>query len=1128
MSVLALAIIPARAQQQVPVDVLTHHNDNSRTGANLGETVLTTTNVSAQTFGKLFSLGPLDGYVYAQPLVVSGLSTSVGVRDVAFVATEHNSVYAFDATGARTAPLWQVNLGPSAPEDPLNDNENATVQDCFDLTPEIGITSTPVIDRATGTLYAVAKTRDGDGFFHQHLWALGIADGSVRGVVEIAATLTTGDTTLTFDPQIQLNRPALLLANGTVYLAFGSHCDYGPYNGWVIAYSAATLQQTSVYSTTPTGTQGSVWQSGEGLSADADGNIYFLSANGTNGVQNVSDSFVKLSTAGGGMTLADWFTPAESAFLSEVDADLGSGGALLVPDSNLVVGGGKEGRLYVVDRANMGQQTSDDSGAVQSFQVSDNLFDDQINGGVVFWNGPSGARIFIWPNAETLRSYAFDGNTFNATPIGQSSVAAPPDSFPGGALSISANGGTAGSGILWAIAPNDVQGEGDPPPPAVLRAFDADDVSHELWNSELDPADNVGAFAKFNPPTVANGRVYVPTFSGTVQVYGLKSESSGGGGALPSPWVSQDVGATGIPGSATFASGAFTVSGAGDDIWENTDAFQFVNQAVTGDTEIAARVVSMQNTNEWAKAGLMLRESLSADAAFVIIDETPGGSIEFMTRTAAGQAVTPINNGNLPAPAWLRLARTGTTVTGQISADGVTWTTVGTATFTSANVLSGLIVCSHDSSTLNDATFDSVSVTSGGTGGGSGGGTGGGGTGGGGTGGGGTGGGTTGPSDVVIYASDITSLHGSWSAASDATSPNGVKLVTPNVGVSNTAGALASPTDYIDVSFDAAADTPYTIWLRLKALNNDKFNDSVFLQFSDALADGGPVYGIGTSSGLLVNLATDSSASSLNDWGWQNGAYWLSQAATLTFASAGTHTMRVQVREDGVELDQIVLSASTYLSAPPGPVGGDSTIVAKPSADSGGSGGSGGGPTDVVIYASDVTSANGSWSVASDETAANGTKLVTSNAGVSNTASALSAPTDYFDVAFNAAAATPYTIWLRMKALNNDKFNDSVWVQFSDASVNGSAVYALNTTSALLVNLATDAGASSLSNWGWQNGAYWLSQPVTVTFASGGAHTLRVQVREDGVQIDQIVLSPTTYLNAAPGGPTNDTTIVSK
>ena len=376
-------------------------------------------------------------------------------------------------------------------------------------------------------------------------------------------------------------------------------------------------------------------------------------------------------------------------------------------------------------------------------------------------------------------------------------------------------------------------------------------------------------------------------------------------GTLPAPWTGQDVGTVGVTGSAAYSAGTFTVRGSGADIWGTADAFRYVSQPVNGDTRLVARVTSVQNTNPYAKAGLMLRDGTAAGARHVILDIRPNGSIEFMSRAAAGGATSFIAGAARTLPVWLRLTRAGSTVTGSVSSDGTSWTTVGaTTTSVPASARIGLAVTSHDNSLLNTSTFDGVSV-----------------------------GGTSPPSagNIVIYASDIptASLRGSWSTASDSTSPQGIKLVTPDAGAAHTSAPLASPNDYVDVSFNAVASTPYTLWLRMRALNNSRYNDAVWVQFSDARANGLPAYAVGSTSALLVNLATDGTGSSLSGWGWQNTAYWLTQSRTLTFATSGTHTMRIQVREDGVQIDQIVLSPTTYLNAPPGPPTNDHTIVGR-------------------------------------------------------------------------------------------------------------------------------------------------------------------------------------------------------
>jgi hypothetical protein len=375
--------------------------------------------------------------------------------------------------------------------------------------------------------------------------------------------------------------------------------------------------------------------------------------------------------------------------------------------------------------------------------------------------------------------------------------------------------------------------------------------------------------------------------------------------AVPSPWQQSDVGETGLAGSATFANGTFTVTGAGPDIWGTADAFHFV---YLSSDAISARVTSMQNTNQFAKAGVMLRDSLDAGSAHVILDETPLGNIEFMSRAATGQETSFVTSVLHGMPVFLRLIRGGGAVTGSVSTDGLSWTVVGAVPDTLASsVRSGLAVTSHDVNALNAATFDSVAV------------------------------GAPEPPDqqtanILIDASDVPAgnLHGAWHAVPNGASPGGVTLTTNDAGASQVDAPLAAPNDYFDVTFDAIAGVPYTIWLRLQAAGNSKTNDSVWVQFADALADGAPVYRIGTTSGLLVNLATDASASSLSNWGWQNTAYWLDQATTVTFATTGPHTLRVQVREDGVSLDQIVLSPQEFLSSAPGSVTNGAAIVPGP------------------------------------------------------------------------------------------------------------------------------------------------------------------------------------------------------
>jgi hypothetical protein len=487
---------------------LTHHNDNLRSGANLRETLLSPGNVNAARFGKLFSRS-VDGYIYAQPLVVD-----LDDHNVVYVATEHNSVYAFEADDpAAAAPLWHVHLGT-----PVSTSEYT----CLDLNPEDGITSTPVIDPNSRTLYVSAKHKE-NGVYAQTLHALDLATGAEKlgGPVDFGGSVpgrgwgSDDGVNVNFNARYAFQRPALLLANGQVYAAFGGHCDRGNYHGWVMAYDAHSLKQTAIWSSTPDDGQGSLWMSGNGPAADDQGNLYFITSNSDASMlseRHLTESFVKLTPTLG---LTDWFKPYNYQYLDMLDLELGSSGALLVPDSNLVVGGGKEGVLYVLDRGHLGHfHAGDDSQILQSFKISRA----NIHGAPIYWQGPSERYLYVMPEESALLQFRFQGNLLDPTPVHQSPKPAP-GGMPGGFLTVSADG--AKDGIVWATLPlsdNALHAT----VAGVLRAFDAADVSHELWNSEQNPTrDRVGSFAKFNPPTVVNGKVYLGTFSNQLVVYGL-------------------------------------------------------------------------------------------------------------------------------------------------------------------------------------------------------------------------------------------------------------------------------------------------------------------------------------------------------------------------------------------------------------------------------------------------------------------------------------------------------------------------------------------------------------------------------------------------------------------------------
>jgi hypothetical protein len=520
---LILVLLALRTISWAAQDVLTYRNDNARTGQSLNETILNTSNVNVNTFGKLFIL-PADGKVDAQPLYVSNLTMGTGTHNVVFVATEHDSVYAYDAdTGAR---LWRVTMLNSG-ETPSDD------RGCGQVTPEIGVTATPVIDRLSGphgTIYLVAMSKDSSGNYHQRLHALDITTGTEEfgGPVDIQATYpgtgAEGDgTTLIFDPKQHKLRASLLLLNNTVYMAWSSHCDINPYTAWIMGYDESTLARTRLLNITPNGSEGSVWQSGAGPAADSLGNIYFLTANGTadttlnsHGFPSSGDygnAFMKLSTGGSALAVADYFNMFNTVSESDADQDLGSGGALVLPDMrdannvtwHLAVGAGKDQNIYIVNRDNMGQFSSRTNRIYQ--QVATPLAGAEFGMAAYFNNA-----IYYGSVGDQLKMFPF----FNAKLTGPSSQTLIAFNYPGTTPSVSANG--TANGIVWATENTD---------PAVLHAYDATNLATEFYNSNqaANGRDHFGAGNKFITPMIANGKVYVGTTSG-VGVFGLITATS--------------------------------------------------------------------------------------------------------------------------------------------------------------------------------------------------------------------------------------------------------------------------------------------------------------------------------------------------------------------------------------------------------------------------------------------------------------------------------------------------------------------------------------------------------------------------------------------------------------------------
>ena len=543
--VLSLAVSSAVYAQTPSQGVFTYHNDLARTGQNLNETILSPSNVNSASFGKLFA-NPVDGQVYAQPLYVANVVIpNQGIHNVVYVATENNTVYAFDAD-THGAPLWQTSLsingGTAVPSSDVN---------CPDVVPVIGVTGTPVIDPTTNTLYVVAKTKEGPSYF-QRLHALDIATGAEKfgGPVAIEATVSgTGDgsngTTITFDPFQQLNRPGLALVNGVVYIAWGAFGDTDFYHGWVIGYTynGAAFQKVGVFNSTPDGQEGGIWMSGAGPAADAQGNIYLTIGNGSfdldqTGQRDAGDSFVKLSTRNG-LVLSDYFTPFNQECLDGRDEDLGAGGVLLLPEQphtahpRLLIGVGKEGRIYVLDRDQLGQFHGY-SGTLQCSSKEESRTNiDQVvqelpassTGGFFgipgYWVGTaaSGHLIYIGEAGDHLKSFQLIGGTLSSRATAQT-----PETFafPGVTPSISSNKSAPGTGIVWVISPASCGGPGCAPSgPGALRAYNATNISQELYNSEQNfTRDRLDSYVKFSVPTIANGKVFVGTQT-SLNIYGL-------------------------------------------------------------------------------------------------------------------------------------------------------------------------------------------------------------------------------------------------------------------------------------------------------------------------------------------------------------------------------------------------------------------------------------------------------------------------------------------------------------------------------------------------------------------------------------------------------------------------------
>jgi hypothetical protein len=515
-----------RTQAQAPVNVLAWHYDNARTGQNLQETTLSLENVKAASFGKWFSY-PVDGFVYAQPLVLTGVQVpGKGTRDLVFVATEHDSVYAFDAEnnqGEGANPIWQVSfINPAAgiTTVPLSDLG-------LDEPPELGITGTPVIDPETDILYVVARTKEvtaSQTNYVQRLHALDVGTGQemLGGPVVIEPSVpgfgdgNDGQGHVSFDPLHEFQRPGLVLLNGYVYVAFASAGDIDPYHGWILRYDAHTLELVAAFNDTPNGQRGGIWMSGAAPAVDAAGNLYCMTGNGSFGEDpqglDFGDSFLKLATSGTNLTVTDYFTPYDQATLAAEDGDLGSGGPLLLPDSvgsalhpHLLVGCGKEGTIYLVDRDDMGHYNP--AGDTQIVQTLPGIIRGTW-GSPAFFNG----WLYIQGAGDSLKAFTVSDGQLSPSPVSQNTNSV--WGYPNGTPSVSANG--TNNAIVWLIQTDTFYANA----PAILHAYNATNLAEELYNSQqVGDRDLPGLAQKFMVPVIANGKVYVGS-GGQLTVFG--------------------------------------------------------------------------------------------------------------------------------------------------------------------------------------------------------------------------------------------------------------------------------------------------------------------------------------------------------------------------------------------------------------------------------------------------------------------------------------------------------------------------------------------------------------------------------------------------------------------------------
>jgi hypothetical protein len=1013
----ALLLVPIGLGAQI--NVFTNRYDQARTGANLTETILTVANVNAARFGKLYSY-PVDGTVYAQPLYASGLTINGAVHNVLFVATMNDKVYAFDADSRSATPLWTTDftnppsVTPVAMTDILPTNPGNIIGN-------VGIQGTPVIDPAAHTVYLVARTKE-SGNYVQRLHALDITTGRERSGSPVTITGsvpgTSGDSTvvgntrvITFDPKVHVQRPGLALTNGVVLVAWAAHEDITPSHGWIMGFDASTLARVGIFAVIQDGYLGGIWQGGRAPAIDAVGNAYFATGNGQwDGSRNFGDSLLKFQVARTGMTLLDYFTPGNEATLNSNDYDLSGSGFTLLPETSLLLGGGKEGVLYLIDATKLGHKVTNDTQIVEKIPVNGG----HVMGGPVYWNSASaGPLVYNWSEKDVLLAYRFSNGKLVTPPYAAGHVLSP--GHPGGSLTVSAHGSASNTGIIWAAMPTSqdlkhIVGAG------ILRAFNAETLA-EIWNSDqVASRDRLGDLMKFVPPVVANGRVYLPNHDNAVNVYGLlpsdfsinvsPASQTASPGALSVNYavaVTAQAGfagqvslaASGGPSGTTIALAPELLDSAGTSkmtvtvpAGAPTGTFKLTVTATSGTrvhTATPSIVVVAASTPAGAigidfvgtststmaaseQAGVVVQSHWNSavgavrTSALALVDGNGAATGAGLTWTSHNGWQTPIAD----APGNARMMKgyvdttsTSTTtvnVTGlppraydvyvyvdgangtsersgayTISGAGITTKTITavdaastdfSTTFTQAIDSAGSYVkftitaCgftltaapSAAATTTRRAPVNGIQIVP-------------------------IGSTPTGAGTVVLWASLVQAadVHGNWQLQTDTTAAGNATLFNHDLAAAKIAPALAAPANYFETTFQATSGVPYHLWVRLRAQNNSSSNDSVHVQFNDAVDEvGTATLRIGTTSSAEVVLQNGPNGAPDQGWGWADNG-WGVLGQNIYFASSGTHTLRVQQREDGASVDQIVLSPDEYLTLAPGPRHDDTTILSATS-----------------------------------------------------------------------------------------------------------------------------------------------------------------------------------------------------